>query len=132
PAPSGPVRHAPPAISTIAFTIPSVYIFFFTHPPTPETYTLSLHDALPIWRGRRRRGLDECADQELGLEQRAYGIAEDLLRYHRLDRKSTRLNSSHVAISYAVFCLKKKKINKWHTWDVLKVRQSKQYMVLLE
>src|SRR5437660_9721795 len=71
--------------------------FFFTDTAPTEIYTLSLHDALPIYRRTsvrssyvRRRGR--------GAE---FGSAS-------LDRKSTRLNSSHVAISYAVFCLKKK------------------------
>src|SRR6267378_321995 len=71
--------------------------FFFNDTATPEIYTLSLHDALPIdewttrfepWAtpGRLREPLTQA-----------------------IDRKSTRLNSSHVEISYAVFCLKKKK-----------------------
>src|SRR2546430_8168159 len=89
--------------------------FFFNDTATTEIYTLSLHDALPIyelppesdcWCGRRRglggvRPLDEgrrCADAgKLGDLRRCDG-----------DRKSTRLNSSHSQISYAVFCLKKK------------------------
>src|SRR5690348_17635798 len=76
------------------------FFFFFNDTATTEIYTLSLHDALPIWlfrgRGRQRRGLGHDPDQPpvLGLRQ---------------DRKSTRLNSSHPSISYAVFCLKKKK-----------------------
>src|SRR5439155_17429940 len=84
-----------------------------------EIYTLSLHDALPIWPGgvravpetvrlRHRR----LAAREVGGDRRGEGRRrrERVLRRqdpHR-DRKSTRLNSSHVAISYAVFCLKKK------------------------
>src|SRR2546430_7288969 len=75
--------------------------FFFNDTATTEIYTLSLHDALPIYRGRRdgtRRG---------GRRARAaVGWNGD---GHR-DRKSTRLNSSHSQISYAVFCLKKKTI----------------------
>src|SRR5574343_741899 len=75
-----------------------VGFFFFNDTATTEIYTLSLHDALPIcFRGRFRVwrfGGDGCADT--GLE----------------DRKSTRLNSSHITISYAVFCLKKKKPHK--------------------
>src|SRR6266576_4303125 len=69
------------------------FFFFFNDTATTEIYTLSLHDALPIslphphWRGGGRQG--------------------DLLLGE--DRKSTRLNSSHVESSYAVFCLKKKK-----------------------
>src|SRR5690625_6965809 len=76
-----------------------ISIFFFNDPATTEIYTLSLHDALPI--SRRIRSLHPARLR--GCE----GICEDLL-----DRKSTRLNSSHVAISYAVFCLKKKKTQK--------------------
>src|SRR5262252_10340452 len=74
----------------------SLFFFFFNDTATTEIYTLSLHDALPIscrctmviapCRGGRHRGA-------------------------RRDRKSTRLNSSHTVISYAVFCLKKKKKN---------------------
>src|SRR5690554_7588344 len=76
--------------------------FFFYDTPTTEIYTLSLHDALPI-SGLRRRvsgaDLALCAGQPSSL----LGAGEP-----REDRKSTRLNSSHVRISYAVFCLKKK------------------------
>src|SRR5436305_3399109 len=91
--------------------------FFFPGTATAAIYTLSLHDALPIFlRHRLRRDLlaamppddvvENVADV-LGLLERG----EDIRRFrrHRLDRKSTRLNSSHVRISYAVFCLKKKK-----------------------
>src|SRR5438094_6350767 len=73
--------------------------FFFTDPATPEIYTLSLHDALPIW-SRRERG-----------DRKSLPAWFDHPRHRRrqLDRNSTRLNSSHRTISYAVFCLKKKK-----------------------
>src|SRR5690606_41956090 len=83
-------------------------IFFFFHDTTPtEIYTLSLHDALPISKTLMTRGL--C---ELQAGQRAEA-ERSLLQAYELDalagdRKSTRLNSSHVKISYAVFCLKKK------------------------
>src|SRR2546430_15751530 len=72
--------------------------FFFNDTATTEIYTLSLHDALPISRVLRR--------------QLANGINAALLSKKMRggrDRKSTRLNSSHSQISYAVFCLKKKK-----------------------
>src|SRR5438477_9796625 len=77
-------------------------LFFFNDAPPTEIYTLSLHDALPIW-GRRRRGqaLQFAQDQLEGLRQ-VGGVESGG------DRKSTRLNSSHMSISYAVFCLKKK------------------------
>src|SRR5947209_10609232 len=87
-----------------------VFLFFFsTHPATTEIYTLSLHDALPIWRWPdvhlRRLG----AGSRSGVPQREGDLAP-VDRQVR-DRKSTRLNSSHANISYAVFCLKKK--NNW-------------------
>src|SRR2546430_14472300 len=81
--------------------------FFFNDTATTEIYTLSLHDALPICRlayppdgGRRQRIAD--GDDAVGIEA-VHEPAE------QQDRKSTRLNSSHSQISYAVFCLKKKK-----------------------
>src|SRR5260221_4811908 len=71
--------------------------FFFNDTATTEIYTLSLHDALPIsWRGGRH----QPSAGQVGPSGAA--------RWGR-DRKSTRLNSSHTVISYAVFCLKKKK-----------------------
>src|SRR5438874_6343137 len=83
----------------------AVSCFFFNSTPTTEIYTLSLHDALPILKDPRL-----IADQ---VEQaRKRGVDPTLvesLDAARRDRKSTRLNSSHVEISYAVFCLKKKK-----------------------
>src|SRR3989442_5752955 len=82
----------------------SIFFFFFNDTATTEIYTLSLHDALPIYRqpfsgraGRRRRPRGRDRDHD------GHGRPRDQ------DRKSTRLNSSHVRISYAVFCLKKKK-----------------------
>src|SRR5688500_20183684 len=80
---------------------------------TTEIYTLSLHDALPIWRARAR---PEHAGRVHALERlQLRGLDPDLGARRRrpalhLDRKSTRLNSSHLVISYAVFCLKKKTI----------------------
>src|SRR5437868_10530050 len=77
----------------------SFIFFFFTTPSTTEIYTLSLHDALPI-------SLSRGAGDGAGPRDVA-----DLVRLpDGGDRKSTRLNSSHVSISYAVFCLKKKKL----------------------
>src|SRR5690349_10717378 len=91
---------------------------FFSLQATSTTviYTLSLHDALPIFAGlgiavpaaavrrdvgRQRHSVDEYERIDVGTRRVLVGLAED--------RKSTRLNSSHVEISYAVFCLKKKK-----------------------
>src|SRR5439155_20831475 len=85
-------RHTHP-IST------RVFFFFFNVPAPTEIYTLSLHDALPILnrlpQGSRRR--IRCPRRTRSISTPRPGR----------DRKSTRLNSSHVAISYAVFCLKK-------------------------
>src|SRR2546430_13174995 len=72
--------------------------FFFNDTATTEIYTLSLHDALPI-SGRRRR-----VRRWAGGARGQGGVGPTVV----LDRKSTRLNSSHSQISYAVFCLKKK------------------------
>src|SRR5437879_7727607 len=80
----------------------SVY-FFFTETSPPELYTLSLHDALPISRGRRA-----ARTQSGQAHDRGEPVPEPLTATET-DRKSTRLNSSHRCISYAVFCLKKKK-----------------------
>src|SRR6267142_6190711 len=73
-------------------------VLFFNDTATTEIYTLSLHDALPIRPGRHRarKGRRACC--------RAYRGQQG-----QPDRKSTRLNSRHMSISYAVFCLKKKK-----------------------
>src|SRR5207253_9726566 len=95
--------------------------FFSTPPSTTELSPLSLHDALPIFvvvddgstdpatladlDRLRAEGILVVSQDNAGLSSaRMTGVAED--------RKSTRLNSSHVAISYAVFCLKKKKKQK--------------------
>src|SRR5207249_10516070 len=86
------------------------YSFFFTATPTTEIYTLSLHDALPISLLLNASSID-------ALQNKASVLAESLGRTEEADRKSTRLNSSHVSISYAVFCLKKKKNNKTSYFD---------------
>src|SRR5574337_1526907 len=72
-----------------------LFVFFFNDTATTEIYTLSLHDALPISRAHRLRAA------------RLPGSARGPRATNR-DRKSTRLNSSHHSISYAVFCLQKK------------------------
>src|SRR2546430_6918605 len=78
--------------------------FFFNDTATTEIYTLSLHDALPIFVGNRRKRRE--ARQSSAVRQpHVLGRPGN----DHLDRKSTRLNSSHSQISYAVFCLKKKK-----------------------
>src|SRR5690625_5472608 len=84
---------------------------FITYPATPESSTLSLHDALPILTTRacaaRRAGTGTSVTGS-GTGVRGAGVRVPEGSTGR-DRKSTRLNSSHVATSYAVFCLKKKK-----------------------
>src|SRR6266446_9717687 len=78
----------------LLYSLLSFVFFFFNDTATTEIYTLSLHDALPI--SRRSTGCSTVRPL------RSPPIAW-------ADRKSTRLNSSHLVISYAVFCLKKKK-----------------------
>src|SRR3712207_7575472 len=99
----------------------SVCCFFFNDTATTEIYTLSLHDALPICK-RSRLFKGSCSDG-LGAQEMPGGApfagppgSRPPLPPRRIrsplvasDRKSTRLNSSHANISYAVFCLKKKK-----------------------
>src|SRR5437588_994741 len=86
-------------------------VFFFNDPATTEIYTLSLHDALPIYgadvfvhysaiQGPGYRTLEQGQQVEFDVQEGPKGLQ---------DRKSIRLNSSHTVISYAVFCLKKKK-----------------------
>src|SRR3989442_11483242 len=87
--------------------------FFFNDTATTEIYTLSLHDALPI-------SISEAAIAGSGVGAAIVGcrpVVELQISDFgpAADRKSTRLNSSHVRISYAVFCLKKKKIKNTHT-----------------
>src|SRR5688572_31358658 len=94
----------------------SLVFFFFIDTPTTEIYTLSLHDALPIcvvcdWF--HVRAVESwCRHQ--GARLRRWNCGSHVVRVVRSspvshpDRKSTRLNSSHSQISYAVFCLKKK------------------------
>src|SRR2546430_10515166 len=79
--------------------------FFLNDTATTEIYTLSLHDALPIWNGQAQRTAGEAADAEEALDDQELKVVDDDAE---VDRKSTRLNSSHSQISYAVFCLKKK------------------------
>src|SRR5436305_14954176 len=91
------------------FVLISCFFFFFIDAATTEIYTLSLHDALPILG--RAHGAGELLGRAA---ERKEAVGGELLRdrrnpEHAIDRKSTRLNSSHVRISYAVFCLKKKK-----------------------
>src|SRR2546430_5914364 len=90
-------------LSVTACRMPSSF-FFFNDTATTEIYTLSLHDALPILPR------DEAYCGATPTERSPFfGIAvSSMTSTASLDRKSTRLNSSHSQISYAVFCLKKK------------------------
>src|SRR5690242_20845820 len=108
---------------------PFYYFFFFNDTATTEIYTLSLHDALPILSAcdppillilevRARRPEPgrpaPLLDRRVVARRAAPAAARDRSGGRtKADRKSTRLNSSHMSISYAVFCLKKKK--KKHT-----------------
>src|SRR5205809_4208528 len=90
----------------------SLFLLFIDTPPT-EIYTLSLHDALPICEGEADgRDHERREHGDTGRLRPGGGRVDhpDQLRGHQ-NRKSTRLNSSHGYISYAVFCLKKKKKN---------------------
>src|SRR2546430_17318928 len=95
----------------------SLVFFFFNDTATTEIYTLSLHDALPICARRFRARLRPqsprpgCGTSDGRSFPSRPGCSNRGGR-SRQDRKSTRLNSSHSQISYAVFCLKKKKQNK--------------------
>src|SRR2546422_10637746 len=91
------------------------FFFFFNDTATTEIYTLSLHDALPISQVHPvfavawRPGALDLVSLRPGVRVGGGEVAS------RRDRKSTRLNSSHGYISYAVFCLKKKKKKKSYT-----------------
>src|SRR6266478_2779661 len=103
-----PFRAAIEGAHQIGFTVLSISIslvaFFFNVPATTEIYTLSLHDALPIWHR------DEPPDERRTRIARRHVAGDDARPVP--DRKSTRLNSSHSQISYAVLCLKKKTLKR--------------------
>src|SRR5437899_11403309 len=93
----------------------SFFFFFFNDTAPTEIYTLSLHDALPISRaGPKRPRPQRILFPSPMAKGNREGCATRCLLFpgcKMADRKSTRLNSSHLGISYAVFCLKKKKNN---------------------
>src|SRR5690606_40230303 len=108
------------AIHISLYHTPSPFYCFINDTAPTEIYTLSLHDALPIWhssfaprtdasrhrvRARTFPSARSRTPRRTAREARRRAVAVRT----RADRKSTRLNSSHVKISYAVFCLKKKK-----------------------
>src|SRR2546429_6138129 len=105
---------------TVLARSPKSSFFFFNDTATTEIYTLSLHDALPIstsvstkrYLTRQRENSSQLLLLTFGA--RLYGDCH-YRGTGNLDRKSTRLNSSHGYISYAVFCLKKKKTTVTHT-----------------
>src|SRR5256885_7046956 len=95
------------------------FFFFFNDTATTEIYTLSLHDALPIYHNSDRDGGNAVHGDQL--RDAGARVSERGVR----DRKSTRLNSSHLVISYAVFCLKKKK----NHFDLASYRRGDSYTV---
>src|SRR2546426_8815505 len=88
--------------------------FFFNDTATTEIYTLSLHDALPISQRNRFKREFPRGPKETN-ESGAFRRAGEIKSERVGDRKSTRLNSSHLVISYAVFCLKKKKKESYYS-----------------
>src|SRR5438045_9044888 len=94
-------------VCSFCFSVCRLFLsfFFFNDTATTEIYTLSLHDALPI-SVRAAEVAEERRDRD------EVQIVPALAEGRALDRKSTRLNSSHLGISYAVFCLNKKKKKK--------------------
>src|SRR2546427_12874895 len=88
------------------------FFFFFNDTATTEIYTLSLHDALPICLSASV--CPSCSTARA----RSIAMATMVLIAIERDRKSTRLNSSHSQISYAVFCLKKKKTPAHHSQEL--------------
>src|SRR5689334_23587748 len=95
----------------------AVPLFFYNDTATTQIYTLSLHDALPI-------SADPDFHRRRNRWQRTHGY-RPRSRCPKGDRKSTRLNSSHSSISYAVFCLKKKKRATFGTTRILATNRSK-------
>src|SRR3712207_9068316 len=94
---------------TLNVDIVREYFFFFNDTATTEIYTLSLHDALPISHQRYQPQYSRGSHERTHYCRPGYRVITDLHDgWASRDRKSTRLNSSHANISYAVFCLKKK------------------------
>src|SRR5690606_41374882 len=115
--------YAPVALVCTRALLPHL-LSFSTDTATPERHTLSLHDALPILFDYFRSKKPDTASlarerlQIIVAHERGKRNQPDYLPQlqQELDRKSTRLNSSHVKISYAVFCLKKKTITRSGTY----------------
>src|SRR5256885_7291898 len=87
---------------------PAARFFFFNDTATTEIYTLSLHDALPIFPYHLGTAPQSVRNPRQCYYSGGEGWRAEARQPLDLDRKSTRLNSSHLVISYAVFCLKKK------------------------
>src|SRR2546430_12660542 len=109
---------------------PTPFFFFFNDTATTEIYTLSLHDALPICRPEatqrspfRTRAIGQEQNARIRDRSREYRRSIPC-RCVRKDRKSTRLNSSHSQISYAVFCLKKKNDRQAIIWSLFATNRS--------
>src|SRR5256885_3341314 len=97
------------------------FFFFFNDTATTEIYTLSLHDALPISNKFTPAGYPNTIDPTETWQLYTgdgHGYPGNGVYVREIDRKSTRLNSSHLVISYAVFCLKKKKNDRRAHWLV--------------
>src|SRR2546429_6510074 len=95
------------------------FFFFFNDTATTEIYTLSLHDALPISIRKLKTHSFEARAPRQAVVRASRKYTAYKIRTSSVDRKSTRLNSSHGYISYAVFCLKKKKNKKRNTGENL-------------
>src|SRR5258708_14440502 len=104
------------------------FSFFFNDPATTEIYSLSLHDALPISAAVSAPIFSAVFTDEAPESDEPHAVAKstststsrvmiERVSLDHEDRKSTRLNSSHQIISYAVFCLKKKKSNKQYRYN---------------
>src|SRR5256885_11662151 len=94
----------------IIFAHQSSDFFFFNDTATTEIYTLSLHDALPIFFASGLAGASTNILRKSGGQEDDFFFVQLSDSHWGLDRKSTRLNSSHLVISYAAFCLKKKEV----------------------
>src|SRR5699024_12626206 len=124
------IHHTPfLLLLLLLLSIPS--FLFFPPPPPTDIYTLSLHDALPICMSQNDWSSSRSPQSSTGSSTAPSGSRGSTVATtpssssRRQDRKSTRLNSSHVSISYAVFCLKKKKTNYKHVADkITKERES--------
>src|SRR5206468_10507877 len=104
-----PLHHASYPFLSISLLNSNLTFFFFSYPATSAIYTLSLHDALPISLPAPNVVVARAGTPPDELSPEA--VKGLLVNPIYTDRKSTRLNSSHDQISYAVFCLKKKKKN---------------------